>query len=113
MRWIIGIFIISDIIYQLFGNSTSVRWWMYYDITHFGFILAICLHYLYKRGDLLMGVFGLYFGLVLFNVLNQMGLSKSDYLLNVTYSYSYFGYFTIFILITYTFYKSILKIILV
>ncbi len=105
MRWIISIFILLDVIYQLFGDATSINWCIYYDVIHFGVLLSICLFYLYKKGDLLLGVFATYFGLIIFNILYQIGLTKEEYLQNVTLDYKTFGYFTIFILLIFTGYK--------
>ena len=102
MRWIIGIFIILDVIYQLLGVSNSVSWWLYYDLIHYALPLGICLHLYFKRGDKLIGVFSLYFAFVFLNIISQIGLSKDAYLKNVQYDYDLFAYFAIFILILFT-----------
>jgi hypothetical protein len=98
MKWIIGIFIIFDITYQLWGVSTDVRWWMYYDFVHYGGIFVIGLYYALERRSLLLACFSAYFGFVLGNIIFQIGLTKTEYLKNIKLDAPEFCYFTILIL---------------
>ena len=68
MRWNIGIFIILDIIYQLFGVMYDPAWNLFYDVIHYGFILSVCLYYFYSK---LISYFSVYFVAVLLILVYQ------------------------------------------
>lgn len=58
MKWIVGIFIIFDVIFQLFGNNLIDGWNLYYDLIHYGFIISVCLYFIH---DKVMPYFLIYF----------------------------------------------------
>lgn len=68
MRWLIGIFIVLDIIYQLFGDCNDFRWSIYYNMTHYVFISAVCLYYIH---DKMINYFSIYFLAVTFTIAYQ------------------------------------------
>ena len=49
MKWIIGIFIVLDAAYQLFGLTHNVHWNLYYDLIHYGFIISVCLYFIHDK----------------------------------------------------------------
>jgi hypothetical protein len=105
MKWIIGIFIILDVVYQLFGVSTDVFWWKYYDILHYGGIFMLSIYYAFERGSILIGILSAYFGFVLGTILFQIGLNKTEYLENIKLDYVSFCYFAMMLLIIFITYK--------
>jgi hypothetical protein len=98
MKWIIAIFIVLDVVYQIFGISTDVLWWKYYDIIHYGGIFVIGLIYAVERRSLLIGLLSAYFGFVLGNIIFQVGLSKAEYLSNIKLDYVSFCYLAMMLL---------------
>jgi len=75
VRWIFGIFIILDCIYQLFAQSKSVVWAAYYDIMHYSTLLSFAVYFLINSFNKIYYVFTSYFVVVL-------GLFLYDYFFN-------------------------------
>lgn len=71
MRWIIAIFVILDVVYQLFGVSTSVNWSIFYEIYHYSAFMAICLfYYMIYRDKLLLAISGYFMYIVTIQIYN-------------------------------------------
>jgi len=109
MRWIIAIFIVLDVVYQLFAITTNVAWWVYYDVIHYGTLFSVALFYALKKGDSFILFLSLYLGYCFGNILFHIGLSKKEYLENIQLDYTSFGILAIIILLTFTAYKRWVK----
>jgi hypothetical protein len=106
MRWVIGIFILLDVAYQLFIAANTVLGWIYYDIMHYGTLLVITVIYAVIKKDKLMGLFSIYLGFCLTNVLLQVKLPKQEYIETSSLDYTSFGHLAIIILLTFIIYKK-------
>lgn len=99
MKYIIGIFITLDCIYQLFGVSSDVNWSIYYELVHYTTLAAVCIWYAYQNWNKLVGVFSLYFMAIIIVTISHIGSTQSEYLTMNNYSPVYWVVlFTIFII---------------
>lgn len=71
MRWIIAVFLILDVQYQMFAQSKSVNWSIFYDSYHYATIMAICIYQFFKNGDkLLLFISGYFFYIITIQIYN-------------------------------------------
>ena len=64
-KWIFGIFIILDCVYQLFADSKSIGWAVYYDILHYSTLLSISIYFMLNSFNKLYHIFTAYFIIVI------------------------------------------------
>ena len=86
MRIIIAIFIMLDIVYQLFGKVHDVAWSAYYDIFHYAFLVAVCIYFI---EDKLIRYFSVYSIVVLFTIIYQTICANTFYIDDPLYFWGY------------------------
>ena len=109
MEKILGVFIVLDIVSQLFIDMGTAFGWIYYDLIHYGVLLSISLFYAIMRLDKLIGYFSIYFAYCFGNILYHIPLSREDYIENISLDYTSFGYLCLIILVTFIIKKKWLK----
>ena len=100
MRWIVGIIILLECLYQLFGVSISVNWSIFYELVRYLGLGCIALLYAYENWDRLMFYFSMFFLFMTGVVFSHLGMTRCEYLeSNRVSSVYYIGLITIFVLL--------------
>lgn len=68
IKWIIGILIILDILFQVVGKSANSDWYIYRDLVYSVFAFSICIYFIHKP---IMLIFSGYFLAVILISINQ------------------------------------------
>ena len=101
MKWILAIFVVLDVNSQLFIDMGTIGGWIFYDLIHYGVLLAITLLYAVMKLDKFVAVLSVYFAYCFGNILYHMNLTKKEYIENISLDYTSFGYLCLIILVTF------------
>lgn len=85
MKYIIGILIVLDVAFQLLAEPNDIMWGFVHNMTHYGFMLAVCLYFIY---DKLIFFFTVYFLSIIITLIYQFAFNISTYTIDPVYSWA-------------------------
>lgn len=111
INWIFAIFIIFDVIYQMFGNSKSIEWGLFYDLYHYITLSLIALYFVFNSKLKLVLAFSSYLiSVIILIIINYIVRDNQELKMLDNSNYHFLWSVAILTLLTFFLWENLKKI---